>query len=206
MKDVLARYSRLLSLKERSENRVRALESEISTLEGDLDMYRQAGALLDRITEEEVESGIQTYIALLEQGLKAIFPEQDVGLVGEIDKVRGKVSLRLKTTFKGQDGLEIEGEGLDAFGGAVSTIQSLLLRISLILKRNLKPVLLLDESFPAVDGERVDLLVDFLKALCVKLDMEILCITHNPSIAEKADLAYRIASTKDGAKLKKIEP
>ena len=70
MKDVLARYSRLLSLKERSENRVRALESEISTLEGDLDMYRQAGALLDRITEEEVEAGIQTYIALLEQGLK----------------------------------------------------------------------------------------------------------------------------------------
>ena len=157
-----------------------------------------------KIIEKEVEEGVKTYISLLDQGLKAIFPEQDISQTAEITKVRGKVSVRLKTVVKGKDGVEVEGEGLDTFGGAVSTVQSLLLRVSLLLKRELRPVLVLDETFPAVDENRTELLVDFLKALCKKLDMDILCISHNSSIAESADLAYRVKATKNGASFTKI--
>jgi len=175
-----------------------ALENEIAFLELDKDKKTEAGVILDTLAQDEVERGVSTYISLLEEGLKAIFPEQEVGLTAEISKVRGKVAVNLKTTFKGQD-------GLDAFGGAVTTIQSLLLRISLILKRNLRPVLILDETFPAVDENRVEILVDFLKILCQRLGMDILCITHDPTISDNCDIGYKITPSKNGATLKRIK-
>lgn len=205
MNDLVSRFYRLKTLKESSEKRIESLENEIAFLELEKDKKTEAGVILDSLAQDEVERGVSAYISLLEEGLKAIFPEQEVGLKAEIKRVRGKVAVNLKTTFKGEDGLEIEGDGMDAFGGAVTTIQSLLLRISLILKRNLRPMLILDETFPAVDGDRVEILVDFLKILCSRLDMDILCITHDPTIAENCDIGYKITPTKDGAKLKRIK-
>jgi DNA repair exonuclease SbcCD ATPase subunit len=205
MKDLDSRFYRLRTLKESCEKRIDGLENEIAFLELDKDKKTEAGVILDSLSQDEVERGVSAYISLLEEGLKAIFPEQEVGLKAEIKRVRGKVAVNLKTTFKGEDGLEIEGDGMDAFGGAVTTIQSLLLRISLILKRNLRPMLILDETFPAVDGDRVEILVDFLKILCNRLDMDILCITHDPTIAENCDIGYKITPTKDGAKLKRMK-
>ena len=205
MNDLVSRFYRLKTIKESSEKRIESLENEIAFLELEKDKKTEAGVILDSLAQDEVERGVSAYISLLEEGLKAIFPEQEVGLKAEIKRVRGKVAVNLKTTFKGEDGLEIEGDGMDAFGGAVTTIQSLLLRISLILKRNLRPMLILDETFPAVDGDRVEILVDFLKILCSRLDMDILCITHDPTIAENCDIGYKITPTKDGAKLKRIK-
>jgi len=193
------RFLRVKTLQETEQKKVNDLDLEIAILESDLDVKQQAQGVLDLLAEKEVEEGVKTYISLLDEGLKAIFPEQEISQVAEITKIRGKVSVRLKTVVKGKDGIEVEGEGLDTFGGAVSTVQSLLLRVSLLLKRGLRPVLVLDETFPAVDENRVELLVDFLKALCSRLDMDILCVSHNTSLAESADRSYRVKATKNGA-------
>lgn len=205
MNNLASRFYRLKTLKESCEKRIEDLEDEIAFLELDKDKKTEAGVILDTLAQDEVERGVSTYISLLEEGLKAIFPEQEVGLTAEVTKVRGKVAVKLKTTFKGQDGLEIEGGSIDAFGGAVTTIQSLLLRISLILKRGLRPILILDETFPSVDENRVEILVDFLKVLCQRLSMNILCITHDPTIADNCDTGYRISPSKEGARLKRIK-
>lgn len=204
MSSIKERFLKIKALKEFEQKRVSDLDTEIAFLECDLDVKQQAQGVLDLLAEKEVEEGVKTYISLLDEGLKAIFPEQDISQEAEITKVRGKVAVRLKTVVKGKDGLVVEGEGLDTFGGAVSTVQSLLLRVALLLKRELRPILVLDETFPAVDENRVELLVGFLKALCKKTDMDILCISHNASIADNADLSYRVKATKQGAKFTKI--
>ena len=204
MSSIKERFLKIKALKEVEQKRVSELDTEIAFLECDLDVKQQAQGVLDLLAEKEVEEGVKTYISLLDEGLKAIFPEQDISQEAEITKVRGKVAVRLKTFVKGKDGIVVEGEGLDTFGGAVSTVQSLLLRVALLLKRELRPILVLDETFPAVDENRVDLLVGFLKALCKKTDMDILCISHNASIADNADLSYRVRATKQGAKFTKI--
>jgi DNA repair exonuclease SbcCD ATPase subunit len=204
MNDLRTRIHTLKALKENTENNISKLEEQIVSLDKEMVLKQEANVLLDRISEEEVSKGIDTYVALLDEGLKAIFPEQEVGLKAEVDKIRGKISVRLKTTFKGSDGLEIESESMDAFGGAVATIQSLLLRVALILKRELRPLLILDETFAPVDENRVRLLVDFLKVLCDRLGMDILCVSHNPILTENADIAYRIKPTANGAIFEKI--
>jgi DNA repair exonuclease SbcCD ATPase subunit len=204
MSNLKTRLHTLKTLKSNVENKIDRLEKEIKQTEIEMFNLHNACLLLEKLSEDEVEKGINTYIALLDEGLKAIFPEQQVGLKAEIDKVRGKVSVRLKTTFMGADGLEIESESLDAFGGAVATIQSLLLRVALILKRGLRPLLVLDETFAPVDENRIPLLVDFLKVLCNKLNMDILCVSHNSVLTENADIAYRIKPTANGAVFEKI--
>jgi DNA repair exonuclease SbcCD ATPase subunit len=204
MNDLRTRIHTLKALKENTENNISKLEEQIVSLDKEMVLKQEANVLLDRISEEEVNKGIDTYVALLDEGLKAIFPEQEVGLKAEVDKIRGKISVRLKTTFKGSDGLEIESESMDAFGGAVATIQSLLLRVALILKRELRPLLILDETFAPVDENRVRLLVDFLKVLCDRLGMDILCVSHNSILTENADIAYRIKPTANGAIFEKI--
>jgi len=198
------RFLSLKTLKENTEKTISKLEEQIIELDGELVLKQDANVLLDRISEDEVNKGIDTYVALLDEGLKAIFPEQEVGLKAEVDKLRGKISVRLKTTFKGSDGLEIESESMDAFGGAVATIQSLLLRVALILKRDLRPLMILDETFAPVDENRIRLLVDFLKVLCERLGMDILCVSHNSILTENADIAYRIKPTANGAVFEKI--
>ena len=199
MSTLKERFLKVKTLQKTEQKKVNDLDLEIALLESDLDVKQQAQGVLDLLAQKEVEEGVKTYISLLDEGLKAIFPEQDISQVAEITKIRGKVSVRLKTVVKGKDGIEVEGEGLDTFGGAVSTVQSLLLRVSLLLKRGLRPVLVLDETFPAVDENRVELLVDFLKALCSRLDMDILCVSHNTSLAESADRSYKVKATKNGA-------
>jgi DNA repair exonuclease SbcCD ATPase subunit len=198
------RFLSLKTLKESTEKTISKLEEQIIELDNELALKQEANVLLDRISEDEVNKGIDTYVALLDEGLKAIFPEQEVGLKAEVDKLRGKISVRLKTTFKGSDGLEIESESMDAFGGAVATIQSLLLRVALILKRDLRPLMILDETFAPVDENRIRLLVDFLKVLCERLGMDILCVSHNSILTENADIAYRIKPTANGAVFEKI--
>jgi hypothetical protein len=198
------RFLSLKTLKESTEKTISKLEEQIIELDNELILKQEANVLLDRISEDEVSKGIDTYVALLDEGLKAIFPEQEVGLKAEVDKLRGKISVRLKTTFKGSDGLEIESESMDAFGGAVATVQSLLLRVALILKRDLRPLLILDETFAPVDENRIRLLVDFLKVLCERLGMDILCVSHNSILTENADIAYRIKPTANGAVFEKI--
>ena len=200
MSDLKERFIKIKSLMDTEEARNKALKNEIAFLESDLDVKQQESSLLDLLAEKEVENGVNSYVLLLEEGLKTIFPEKEIGQVAEITKLRGKIAVKLKTTVKGEDGILVEGEGLDTFGGAVTTVQSLLLRVCLILKRDLRPFLLLDETFPAIDDARTTLFVQFLKVLCQRLDMDILCITHKQAIAEQADLAYKITATKNGSK------
>lgn len=198
------RYLRINTLYESEKKRFGKLDNEVALLENDFDVKTQALVVLDFLVEEEIKEGVNSYVSLLEEGLSAIFPEQTIKQQAEITKIRNKIAVRLKTVIVGDDGIEVEGEGLETFGGAISTVQSLLLRICLILKKGLRPLLILDETFPAVDESRIDLLVAFLKSLCERLEMDILCITHNSLLAENAENAYQIYSTKEGAKFRKV--
>ena len=90
------RFLRVKTLQETEQKKVNDLDLEIALLESDLDVKQQAQGVLDLLAQKEVEEGVKTYISLLDEGLKAIFPEQDISQVAEITKIRGKVSVRLK--------------------------------------------------------------------------------------------------------------
>ena len=115
-----------------------------------------------------------------------------------VDIQRGKVSVDLSTIQKQADGTITEGEVTSSYGGSVATLQSVLLRIIVVLRRGMRPLLLLDESLGAVAEQYVQNVGKFLSVLCERMDIDVLAVTHNPTLVEAADRAYRIRKV-DGA-------
>jgi ABC-type dipeptide/oligopeptide/nickel transport system ATPase subunit len=157
-----------------------------------VDLLDLVANLLRSLIDQEITEGVKAIETLQSEGVQAVFDDQNINVRAEIDVSRGKVNVALVTSQVKEDGTVIEGVSLEGFGGAVSTVQSVLLRLALIVRRGLRPVLFLDESLPAFDERYVLNMAAFLKTLCRKMGVDILLVTHNPALVEAADRAYRI--------------
>ena len=171
------------------ENRLTALEAEDVVLARVADVFR---ALIDR----EVVDNATLAQELLTEGLRAVFDDLHLSVRSQVDIQRGKVSVDLITT-QVDAGTLTEGSSVDANGGSVATVQSVLLRIVVTHRRGLRPLILLDESLAAVAEHYVPRVGRFLRMLAERLGVDILAVSHSQTLVEEADLAYRIHK-KDG--------
>lgn len=178
--------------------------ADITRLEGEEEVADLSGGVIRALIDDEVTLSVKAVEDLLTDGLRAVFEDQDLSVRAEVDVQRGKVAVNLLTVQQNSDGTLVEGLSRDAFGGAVSTVQSVLLRTIVIVRRGLRPVMFLDESLPAFDANYVGNMGAFLRALCKKLGIDILLVSHNPAMVEAADRAYRIVKTDGRATFRRI--
>jgi hypothetical protein len=171
---------------------LKATKEDIVRLEAEGQLLDLVTELFRHLIDQEVTLGVQAVEKLETEGLQTVFDDQDLRVRADVEVQRGKVSVDLVTVQKDADGSEVEGLSNDAFGGAVSTVQSVLLRLIILVRRGLRPLLLLDESLPAFDSNYVINMGRFLSVLCARLGVDILLVTHNPALVEAADRAYRI--------------
>lgn len=164
--------------------------SSVRHLSDEIDLLSQVNEFLRTLIDLEITEGVRSLESLQTEGVKAVFQDQDITVRGEIEVSRGKVNVNLVTKQQKENGDVIEGSSLDGFGGAVSTVQSILLRLALIFRRGLRPVLFLDETLPAFDDRYVHNMATFLKVLCQRLGVDILLVTHNQALVDAADHAY----------------
>ena len=144
------------------------------------------------LIDREVVDNAQTAERLLSEGLKTIFDDLNLSVRTEVDVQRGKVSVDLYTVQTQPNGVTTEAASTDAFGGSVSVVQSILLRVVVVMRRGLRPLLLLDESLAAVAEQYVPRVGLFLSELATRMGLDILVVTHNTTLVEAADKAYRI--------------
>lgn len=178
--------------------------AEVSRLEGEEEVADLSGGVLRTLIDDEVTLSVKAVEDLLTDGLRAVFEDQDLSVRADVDVQRGKVSVDLVTVQRQADGTVTEGLSRDAFGGAVTTVQSVLLRTIVIVRRGMRPVMFLDESLPAFDANYVGNMGAFLRSLCAKLGMDILLVSHNPAMVEAADRAYRIVKTDGRATFRRL--
>jgi len=171
---------------------------QVRDLEGEEELLDAVCALFRLLIDQEVTEGVAAVEQLQTEGLQAVFTDQDLSVKARIDESRGKVTVDLVTSQKTASGAVIEGLATNGFGGSVVTVQSVLLRVIIMLRRGLRPLLLLDETLPAFDPNYIANMGNFLSALCARLGIDILMVTHNPALVDAADHAYRIVR-KDGA-------
>jgi ABC-type dipeptide/oligopeptide/nickel transport system ATPase subunit len=180
-----------------------ALE-ELARAESETEVLDRVGVVFRNLLDQELTAGVQSLQQLQSEGLKAVFPDQEISVRSEVEVLRGKVSVTLVTSQRNLNGELVEGEALEGFGGAVSTVQSVLLRLALIFRRGLRPLMVLDETLPAFDDKYVVNMGSFLKTLCRRMAVDILLITHNQELVEAADRAYRIHREKDGSVFRRL--
>jgi len=183
--------------KQRDDNtkEIKRLENEDATL-------RLVASLIRSLADAEVKEGIDAVTKLQTEGLQEIFYDQDLRMEAEITEQRGKVAVNLLTVDTKAEGIEIKDDPLESMGGAVATVESVLLRVIVVLRRNMRPMLLLDETLGAVAKGYIERVAGFLTTLCQRLDMDILAVTHDPLLIDAAQKAYVIEPTPRGVVFK----
>jgi len=172
--------------------RVNETQTTIFDLEAESEVLERVGDLFRVLIDKEVIDNARNAQDLLTEGLRAIFDDLDLSVRSEVEVKRGRVSVDLLTVQKEPDGTFTEGSSIDAYGGSVSTVESVLLRIVVLFRRGLRPLLLLDESLGAVAEHYVPRVGRFLSLLADRMDLDILAVTHSPVLVEAANKAYRI--------------
>jgi len=173
-------------------------------IENDIQVLDHVTALLRTLVDAEITEGVKAIEVLQSEGVRAVFTDQDIQVRADVEVSRGKVNVSLITSQRKENGDLIEGMSLDGFGGAVTTVQSILLRLALIFRRGLRPVLFLDETLPAFDDKYVHNMAAFLKVLCHRMGVDILLVTHNPTLVDAGDRAYRIKKDSGAATFQRI--
>jgi hypothetical protein len=198
--EILDTFVRVEERRDRALHAVRDLETGISDLEVDLEVLDRVSDLFRTLIDREVLDNVQSTERLLTEGLNAVFEDMDLSVHAEVDVQRGKVSVDLITRQTHSDGTQTEGGVLDAYGGALAAVESVLLRVTIITRRGLRPLVLLDESLAAVSEHYVPRVGRFLSVLCARMGFDILSVTHNPALVEASDRAYRISLREGAAK------
>ncbi len=199
-----SKADRLVGARDAVFHQVVTTKKAIKGLENEGELLALVQGALRTLIDREVTAGVQAVEKLLTEGLQTVFTDQDLAVESEVNVSRGKVSVDLLTVHTRPDGTVIKGISSDAFGGAVATVQSVLLRIIVMRRRGLRPFLLLDESLPAFDSNYVYNMGSFLALVCQRLGIDLLLVTHNPARVEAANKAYRIVRTKNGARFEVI--
>ncbi len=187
-----ARLSALKGQRREAERAIRLCEDALLLQREEERILVLVGELFRQLLDSEIHDNVRAAERLLSEGLAAIFPDQGLGVRADVEAVRGKVSVDLVTTQVQAGGISTEGPALTSYGGSVGVVESVLLRVVLILKRGLRPILLLDESLAAVAEQYVPRVGSFLRLLCERAGIDILVVTHNPILADSAHRAYRI--------------
>ena len=124
--------------------------------------------------QEALQSKIE---ALVTHGLQTVFDDSlSFHVVSETKSRRVETRFVVRSKV-GAD--EVETSILDARGGGVAAVAGFLLRLIVVLLRpEVRPFLLLDESFSMVSEEYEPNLVEFVKELTEKTPVQIVLMTH----------------------------
>ena len=190
-KDRLKRFEIIWAQHTRYTNTIR---SEVQTLEIDLEVYQKASVVLRDILQDMVEENLRSIDRLVTEGLRRVFYDQVDLTFKSVLVERGN---QLQISFCTEQG-PASGKAMESFGASVTVVESLLLRIIVILKMGLAPVLLLDESLAQVSSEYIEPLGNLIRSLCKDLGLEVLLVTHKPGFQETANVVYRADAKEDG--------
>lgn len=197
-------FVRVQTIRNSETKKLDELLNIIDDLVSKQEVLDKVSELFRRLIDQEVIDNAKTAEGLLTEGLKAIFDDLDLSARANVDVQRGKVSVELLTVQTENDGTQTEGLSTDAYGGSVTTVQSVLLRIVVLTRRGMRPLLLLDESLAAIAESYVPRVGEFLSLLSERLGLDVLAVTHNPALIEQAKTAYRIQKKEGEATFTKI--
>ena len=154
----------------------------------------QAGTILQSL-EAGWRQHFESVVAnLISGGLSAVFGEP-VSLTIESRVVRDVLSTELKLTMGDGARAIVISDILGGAGGSVVNVLSLLLRVFLVtsMRPPMRRLLVLDEPFAFIDEYEMPQTVGrLLKELSERLDLQFLIVSHEPALAESADVAYEV--------------
>jgi hypothetical protein len=199
---VHASVNRALGLRAAVDQQIEENARRLKDLRNEEELLELVASLIKRLIDAEVTDGVKAVERLQTEGLAEIFHDQNMAVRADVVESRGKISVTLLTQRTLESGALVEGEADQSFGGSILTMQSILMRITVIFRRGLRPLLLLDETLAAVAQKYVDRAARFLSSLCKSLGIDILLISHDEALVSAADRSYQVTYVKDRARFR----
>jgi hypothetical protein len=156
---------------------VEKLSKEVEDLERDIDKLTKVSLVMGNLVEKMVKEDLKDIDALVNYGLKIVFPDRLLQFESSMTDVGSKKKVVWSTMDNGDKISE------DAFG-SVSVIESLLLRIISMIKKTKVRLLLLDETFGALDEDYIQNLGILLRGLSEQMKLDILLVTFNGLVSD----------------------
>jgi DNA repair exonuclease SbcCD ATPase subunit len=181
-------------------NRVDELTTELGTLDSETNVLTFASTTLEQLLKSVSVESVESIESLVTYGLKVSFPDQNLRFKIKIDQKRGSQHFEPILIHK-----EVEAPILLAFGGGAAAVVSLLLRIIVIRRFGLAPVLLLDEPFAYVSAEYVPNVAKLLRELSDQLGFTFILVSHQPKFVEYSTKAYQAVETSQGTVFKPVK-
>jgi DNA repair exonuclease SbcCD ATPase subunit len=203
--EVRAKANKALGSRDALDEQIGENTTKIRELENEDELLDLVANLIRRLIDGEVTDGVKAVEKLQTEGLQEVFYDQDLSVRADVSESRGKVWVTLYTRRKLPDGTVVEGIADQSFGGSVLTMQSILMRATVIFRREMRPMLLLDETLAAVANKYLDRAAKFLSKLCQQLDLDILLISHDEALINAADHAYIVSDHGGKAKFRKLK-
>ena len=157
----------------------------------DLSIGRMEAAIEARRIFQELAQQTQKTIedkinGLVTMALEAIFPDPYKFNLRFVQK-RNKTECEIILEKHGQ-----EMKPMDAAGGGVIDVISMICRISFWALKRKRPVLILDEPAKFVSRDLLPKVAELLKTISSKMGMQMIVITHLPELAKCADQTIEI--------------
>lgn len=137
--------------------------------------------VLAALVNKKVENDLKIINTLVTNGLHTVFPDRNVTFKSYPVEVGGKIQIDFLTE---ENGKEVSD---DAYG-SVSVVESLILRMICMNRMKTGKMLLLDETFSALDNDYVTRVGTLLKELAGQMKIDILLVSFNPGASEAAIL------------------
>jgi DNA repair exonuclease SbcCD ATPase subunit len=164
------------------------LESEVASLREEKEILDKSEKVIKFLMDKLVQKDLSKMDALITYGLKSVYSDRDILFKSEIIEHGKKIWIDLQTI---SDGKKVDPQSQSS----VHVIESFLLRLLCILKLNRGRLLLLDETFSAVDTGYIENFSQLVVQLCKKLGMDIFLVTHQVGFIDYANHSYRINRT-----------
>jgi ABC-type thiamine transport system ATPase subunit len=123
----------------------------------------------------------------LNYGIGAAYP-REVQAVVERSISGGRPNLAVKLMDGGKEPVDPE----NAHGGGLAQILGFLARVVIVMATGKRRILFLDECFSAVSGDLLSDLSALIRAIVDQLDFQIILVTHQPELADAANIIYRV--------------
>lgn len=192
--ELVQRTERMVGLVEAQQRRVRSLTREVAELETESSVLTMTTATLDRLLQMLQAEAVGKVEQLVTHGLQVVFPDQKISFRFEVTTKFRAPWLEPRLIHNG-----VEGPILDAFGGGPASVAAFILRVVVISRMNLAPLILLDEPFAWVSQEYVDRVGVLLKDLCKSLGLTIVMVSHQTAFLQHADRAYQAEGDSHGS-------
>lgn len=203
LNELQTRTNRLQGVVDAHVAREAGLQAEVIVLEKDAVLLTSTSATFDKLVEILTIESVGKVEQLVTHGLRTVFTDQDLSFRFEVSTKFREPWMEPRLIDNG-----VEAPILDAFGGGPAVLVAFILRLVVISRMHLAPVVLLDEPFSMVSDKYLDRVGLLLRDLCRTLKLTILMVTHQPSFIEHADHAYRATGTThdtDGVTLRRVE-